>query len=192
MVSCTSSGKAPAGTWTVTCAPSTVTGPTTPPAGVMVTVVTSAVNPPGGAGVVTGGGGDCLPAVDAPATPAVPHASAAPSMIITNSLIATTLCSRNWTCRFRCAGMNPPFSSRTGGQPAGGANAVSRLTDGFVLRGERAYPSHNVTDRSRMRNGRSHGKLATLLMFLSVFAGNARAGRYGPTSADTGGQGGRR
>jgi hypothetical protein len=124
MVICTSDGKAPAGTWTVTGAPSTVTGPTVPPAGVMVTVVTTAVNPPGGVGVVTGGGTDCLPAVDAEATPAVPHATAAASMTMTNSLITTALRSRRWIYRFHCAGMNPPFSSRTDGRPPSGASAI--------------------------------------------------------------------
>jgi hypothetical protein len=124
MVICTSEGKAPAGTWTVTRAPSTVTGPTIPPAGPTVTVVTTAVNPPGGVGVVTGGGTDCLPAVEAEATPAVPSATTAPSMTMTNSLIPTTLRSRRWTYRFHCAGMNPPFSSRTDGQLPSGASAV--------------------------------------------------------------------
>src|ERR1700722_111617 len=128
----------------------------------MVTVVTTSVNPPGGAGVVTGGGTDCPPAVDALATPAVPHTTAVPSRNMTSSLMVTTLCSRTWAYRFRCAGMNPPFSSRTGGQPAGGANAVKHITDGFVIRDKRAYPSLNVTDRSRIRNRRWRGSFSGL------------------------------
>lgn len=58
MTICTSAGKAPAGTWMVTSAPATAAGPTVPPAGVMVWVVTTALNPPGGSGVATGGGTD--------------------------------------------------------------------------------------------------------------------------------------
>ena len=58
MTICTSAGKAPAGMGMVTSAPSTASGPMVPPAGVMVTVVTTAVNPPGGSGVATGGGTD--------------------------------------------------------------------------------------------------------------------------------------
>jgi hypothetical protein len=53
-------------------------------------------------------------------------------MAMTNSLIPTTLCSRRWTYRFHCAGMNPPFSSRTDGQLPSGASAVKPKPDDFA------------------------------------------------------------
>jgi hypothetical protein len=52
----TAVGKVPAGMLTVRSAPSMDVGPIVPPAGPIVTVVTTAVNPPGGAGAGTGGG----------------------------------------------------------------------------------------------------------------------------------------
>jgi hypothetical protein len=84
-VSCTAVRKVPAGMVMVSWAPSTVSGPMVPPAGPMVTVVTTAVNPPGGAGVVTGGGPYPPPAVAAKASLAVPETAAAPISAITDS-----------------------------------------------------------------------------------------------------------
>jgi hypothetical protein len=121
----TAEGKVPAGMLTVRSAPSTDTGPIVPPAGPMVTVVTTAVNRPGGAGVVTGGGPYAPPAaVAAKASPAVPEAAAAPISAITDSFRKIALRGRIRTCRFRFARMNPPCRPKCL-RPHGGAEAVS-------------------------------------------------------------------
>jgi len=108
-VSCAAAGKAPAGMAMVRWTPPTSTGLMVPPAGPMVTLVTTVVKPPGG--TVTGrAGGPYAPgdAVAAKAPPPVPKATAAPIIAITDSFKKTTLSSLTKAWRVHFDGMSPP------------------------------------------------------------------------------------